>query len=488
MGRIALCADTESLIRPMLLGLERFSLEGEEWLVSIPDAAEARAFMAKERESGTRGVDEVWIVSSDQLEAVNLAAALRKDDPELPIYLVACEQSGSLLSRVSGLRINGVWSVEDFCSRFDTEAKRRSLMDEVAALSIEEVVAPKNNNPREHIAACEKSEPIEVLEDEAKAPAPSRKASVPMRNKECFMLAALSGSGGVGKSSFVSLAACMTQARGFRTAIIDMDPQFGDIAHMVSGAPCIPMDELLDEPSRLDDPALERAGKLPTIIGAPAKMESSERLAGRIADIVSICSKRFDAIYVDTSANWTDDHAWVLENSDCALMFLDQRASSVRSMQRAVDLCMRMGIATGSFVYVLNHCSKNAIFSGMDIANVVQGAQVAELRDGESEVEEYLGSGLAQELSSLRNELTASVDALISDLLPSSAFFAGPPEWSLPADGRGAARGKEERRSFFPERRERKRRKERKAARGASFEPQDLLDEKGSTVTLEGLR
>ncbi len=76
MGRIVLCADTDSLVHPFLLGLEDASLEGREWLVPLSDAAEARTYIA-----GHADIDEAWIVSSDDLAGVNLAAAVRKDGP-----------------------------------------------------------------------------------------------------------------------------------------------------------------------------------------------------------------------------------------------------------------------------------------------------------------------------------------------------------------------------------------------------------------------
>lgn len=488
MGRIVLCADTESLVRPMLLGLEDISLDGKGWLVSIPDALEARAFIRSASD-----VDEVWIASSDQLEAVNLAAGIAKDRPDVPLFLIGFDADGQLAKRIRGLGVSAVWDSQRFCERFDAEMRRRSLMSEVASLEIvagerfetgkSGVSKPEPEAERRESSATQRGR---IRSGEARASQPQsghpqerpsqerrsqERPAQAVRDRSCYTVSVLSGSGGVGKSSFVALAACMAQARGFRTAVIDADTQFGDISKMIFKGPRVSMDVLLENPAVLDDPTLTDSAEAPTVIEAPDRVEHSEALSGRMAEVVALCSKRFDVLCVDTGPNWTDDHVWILENSDCCLFMLDQRASSIRSAQRAVDLCVRMGVATGSFVYALNRCKRDAIFSGMDVANVMQGAHVVELKDGGSEVEEYLGAGLAHELASLKNECVSSIDALMGDLLPASAFFAGSPEWSLPTDGeRHGGAGRQQRRGFFPERRERKRGKGRRAAQGSAAE------------------
>lgn len=479
MGRIVLCADTESLVRPMLLGLEDVSLEGKGWLASIPDALEARAFV-----KNAPDVDEVWVVSSDQMEAANLVAGIAEDRPDVPLYLIGLGSKEPFADRAGDLGVTGVLSVEQFCERFDAESRRRSLMKEIRLLEIDgfkgasSLKAVMGDGADRGGAAVDcqsegatgvggQSEEVPVAGDAQPKDDASRAHAAAVRDRGCYTISVMSGSGGVGKSSFVALAACMAQTRGFRTAVVDADTQFGDISKMIAKAPRVSMTALLDDPSVLSRSSLDVSGELPTVIEAPDRIELSEALSGRIAEVVALCSKRFDVICIDTSSNWADDHAWILENSDCSLFMLDQRASSIRSVQRAVDLCMRMGVATGSFVYALNRCSRNAIFSGMDIVNVMQGAHVVEVKDGGSEVEEYLGAGLAADLVGLRNDCALSIDSLMGDLLPASAFFAGSPEWSLPSEGpRQGRHQRQPKRGFFPERRERKRRKDKRVQFG----------------------
>lgn len=409
MSKIILCADSESLIRPTLIGLNDITLTDEKWLIPISDALEARNLVRNRFD-----ISEAWVIATDQVESLNLIAALRKDKPDILIYLVAFESTERISERLSTLGVTKILNEQAFRERFN---QQKAAHQSIASTS------------------C-------------------------VRDKTCYTLSILSGSGGVGKSSFASIGACIAQSRGFRTVLIDADSQFGDIRKMIDGGISIPFDELLEDATKLDDSSIDFEGKLPITITSPSKLETSERLQGKLNEIVSICSRKFDVVIIDTGLNWSDDHVWALENSDCCLFMLDQRASSIRSVQRAIDLCMRMGIASGSFVYALNRCSRNSIFSGMDIANIMQGAHVAELKDGESEVEEYLGSGLCLELSNLKNDFVTSIDALLGDLLPASTFFSGSPKWSIPKEEeRQGFLSREQKGFFFLERRDKKKRK-----------------------------
>lgn len=487
MGRIVLCADTESLIRPMLLGLENISLEDKSWLVSIPDAVYARAFISRSSD-----IDEVWVVSSDQMNAIDLVCAIRKDRADIDVFLVAPEEPSLMGNYAEKLGVKGVWSVDDFRDRFDKEIRRRFAMKEIASLNIEQ--GQTKELEVEHSSKCS-----EVVQNEnqvvntshennqatnklniSKPDKRNATATPAIRpDKGCFTVSLFSGSGGVGKSSFIAIASCITQSKGFKTAVIDADTQFGDMAQMLTGAKKVPLEDVLEDPTKLEKESLDTTGEYPFVLQAPRRLEASEGLVGNISKAVVLCSKVFDVIYVDTSASFSDDHVWLLENSDCSMFMMEQRASSVRSVQHAVDLCKRMGIATGSYIYALNRCSKEAIFSAVDIAHVMQGANIVEFKDGESEIEEYLGSGMALEAASLNNDFVSSVGEVLDGILPTSAFFSGSPEWSLPSDdGRIRLRGRDTHKSFTPERREKKRRASRRSCQNASLDSTAPINDK----------
>ncbi len=292
------------------------------------------------------------------------------------------------------------------------------------------------------------------------------------------MLSVVSGSGGAGKSTVAVLAACLAARRGLRTLLVDADLQFGDAADLLGSSDAPTVDEVLADPGLLDAPA--DAG-VPALVAAPHRLELAEALAAQLPRLLEEASARFDAVVVNTGASWSEGHALVIERSArtlflvdqrassvracrhalelcarcgiatgsflfllnrCAkgvpftstLFLVDQRASSVRACRHALELCARCGIATGSFLFLLNRCAKGVPFTSLDVSCALQGAPVRELRDGGPAVEELLGSGLAQTLASERNDLRESLGVVLDGLLPGGSSGRGV--------GRGRKRGR----------------------------------------------
>lgn len=425
MGCVVLCADTESLIRPMMIGLEDTVLDGREWLVSIPNALEARDFI------GSHDVDEAWVVSSDDLVGINLAAALRKDDPALPIYLIVFEASGSELSRATQAGVSGILTAESFCERFDAESRKRSFMSEIADIDVDAMMD-------EEASSTVKADPVPAF-GSSSASTPTASSAVPSgrpslstppspesfksikKEGDGFVVAFLSGSGGAGKSTIAMIAACRSAAMGYKTAVVDCDLQFGDLRQTMGDVACIGIDEVLEDPESLGLIEPDADARKPVLVAAPERLERSEVLSAHMAELMNLCAAVFDVVFVNTGSSWTEGHAQLLERCDCSVFLIDQRASSVHACRHALDLCMRLGIASASFVYVLNRCKRGALFSAIDIANAMQGAHVYELRDGGQEVEEFLGAGLGMEFASGKNELCTSIDAMFEELLPAVA-------------------------------------------------------------------
>ena len=68
-------------------------------------------------------------------------------------------------------------------------------------------------------------------------------------NRAGFLLTVVSGSGGAGKSTVATLAALLGARRGLRTALLDADLQFGDLAALMGDAPSVPVEEIVENGS-----------------------------------------------------------------------------------------------------------------------------------------------------------------------------------------------------------------------------------------------
>lgn len=246
----------------------------------------------------------------------------------------------------------------------------------------------------------------------ATAPQPARCDERRPGARAGFLFPVVSGSGGAGKSTVSVLSALIAQRMGYNTLLLDFDLQFGDAPALMGVQNPLAVDDVLAVPSRLDQ--LRSDGRMPALLAAPRHLEDSEAVVERAPQLLDQLTARFDVVVANTGAAWAEQHALLLERSSKALFLIDQRPSSLRACQHALDLCARCGIATGPFLYAVNRCSKNALFTSIDVSCSLRGAHVFELKDGGGEVEELLGAGLPFDLLASRNDLCASLERVLS--------------------------------------------------------------------------
>ncbi len=528
MGVIVLCVDSESFQHPQLIGLDDVSFSSLPWLMVFTDAQTARDFV-----KSSSCIDEVWVVSSDNVSAINLAAALKHDNPQHCVYLVTFKRTGSLISCMRAAGINGSLSRQGFTARFALERQRRSGVQSETSLPTDAErdygVAERAASvaPQESQASCDDErfmlkEPLSAdvvaayepknqskltpkhaqdMSDnkvDAKADvheqvpssqhtqvstqtssqptAPETSSEMPYAESEqtraasqsptaaahgtsqavpkqaqtsdassdanivgdsetsdksggaspieekrqkrgsAFVLSIVSGSGGVGRSTVAALSAFCAQQRGYRTLLLDCDLQFGDLHYFMGIDSPVRVEDVLNDPLALQ--SLEDRGDSPALVASLGHLEDAETLARMLPQVIDILSENFDVIVVNTGASWAEQHAVILECSSCALFLVDQRASSVRSCRRALDLCKRCGIASGAFAYAVNRCCRGALLTSVDVSCALQGVHVFELKDGGNIVEELLGAGMAFELVRERNDLCESIENMLDEVLP----------------------------------------------------------------------
>lgn len=404
---VALCADTMSLQHPEALGLAGENLATQGWLRLFSSAEEARRFLRADRL-----VDEVWVASSDDVAPINLAATLKRDRSDRRVCMLAFEDTGSLKSRVSATGIDESLTRQALAERY---AQRKQANACAWAASPMPCAMPTS-----HPASRPSAMP-QVRSQTTVAP-----SSVRSRPRAGFLLPVVSGSGGAGKSTVAVVAALLAQRMGNNTLLLDFDLQFGDAPALMGVRQPLAIDELLAAPARIEQ--LRSEGASPALLAAPRHLEDSEAVVERAPALLDQLLARFDVVVANTGAAWAEQHALLLERSSKALFLVDQRPSSLRACQHALDLCGRCGIATGPFLYAVNRCSKNALFTSIDVSCALRGAHVFELKDGGSEVEELLGAGLPFDLIEARNDLCASLERLLQGVLPGGRGAAVQPE------------------------------------------------------------
>ncbi len=111
--KILACMDSEAAKNPSLIGLAGESLASLPWL-----ACETKAEECRGRARAQGGFDEAWVISCDDMEAINVAAAIRHDGLCGKVFLIVDGQNGSLASRATNAGIDGLWSEAAFVRRY----------------------------------------------------------------------------------------------------------------------------------------------------------------------------------------------------------------------------------------------------------------------------------------------------------------------------------------------------------------------------------
>lgn len=404
-AKVMLCIDEESARRPELIGLAGENLLSQSWLDVRTSAQSAR--------EGARldiPIEEVWVASCDDIEPVNLAAAIKSDNPRRRVSLLSSQPSGSLQSRIRTAGIDSSLSHQALAERYAFWKERSLNLDASASRCEVEKGAEKN---------------LGTSNADAKGSRPGVE-----RTKRALLITVASGSGGAGKSALSAVAAALLAASGRKTLLLDGDLQFGDMRELLGAEHAFGVDEALSR--AVDMGSLPYSEGVLCVLAAPRRLEQSEALSGQVGALVDSVLPFFDVVVANTGANWGEQHAALLERSSKVLMIVDQRSSSLRACRHALELCSRCGIATTPFSFVVNRCSKRSLFSSIDVSCAMQGANAFELQDGGSEVEEALGSGLACDLARSRNAFAQSVRDLLDVLLADSAGAGSTSLWEEP--------------------------------------------------------
>lgn len=399
--QVALCIGEEERCNPELVGLEGERFDSASWLEVFTSGETARAALAERK-----GISKVWVVSSDDVEPINLAATIKEDRPDLFVSLVDPRCEGSLMSRAYSAGIDEVVGPAPFVRSYAAEKEKMTRLEDG------EEERPSNLHADDGSATRNASnQPL----PQAK-PAKRRLALAAPTHARAFLLPVVSGSGGAGKSAVSVMGAYISAAAGYRTLLLDYDLQFGDMAALSGVTESLALDIALERPDLLDRMVDSDAGL--SVLAAPTRLELAEDVVKAFPDLLADVESRFDVIVANTGAAWAEQHALLLERSNAALFLVDQRTSSIRACKHALELCSRCGIATGPFKFALNRCAKGAPLTGADVSSALKDTPVFEIKDGGREVEEFLGVGAASELVASGNEFCLSLASVLARILP----------------------------------------------------------------------
>lgn len=230
-----------------------------------------------------------------------------------------------------------------------------------------------------------------------------------------------SARGGVGKTMVSSLSALLAARAGLRTAILDLDLQFGDIAFTFDRMPEKTLLQISEEMVGSDGDASrlgERISRNLSIFVPSGSPEHAELVAPHIGGMLDSLRQAFQLVVIDTGSFWTLLHAEVLEAADLCFMIIGPRAAAVRANSQARELCSKLGIPDAKLVHVMSRVADDGEASPMDAAANLRIPEVRAIPDGGSEVSALMGIGHPEGLLDSSNPAAASVDELLERVLP----------------------------------------------------------------------
>lgn len=259
------------------------------------------------------------------------------------------------------------------------------------------------------------------------------------------VVAAVSGRGGVGKTTLVALMACCAARMGLRAAVLDLDLMFGNMHEVLGISEPSDLAVIARDSEGLADADIEasamRVGPGLTLWGPVAVPEQAELLGLPCERLISALRGLADVIFVDTSVFWGDAAAAAVSACDRCLIVGGAGPSACSSAVRATNLAARLGVPRTKMTAVLNRygardCGEEFALRFELAVSLRSKARIA---DGGSDVESMLAFGKASELVSGKSALAKDIQAFSAGMLRELGCPVGPPE-GVQAGGAGGER------------------------------------------------
>lgn len=340
----------------------------------------------------------------DDVDPLNLVAALKKDNPERRV-----------------MTLDSDWGLS-----FSANAEKAGVDQAISVGELEQM-----------IGACGPRGERSLPDTSTAAERVPQVDSTTHSSDSGICMSVVSGRGGVGKSTLCLLLAMVAESRGLRTAVLDMDLQFGDLGYLCNQDRMFSLLGYGLGGLDLDERRLDASTIL--VLYPIEKPEYSEVMSKNVRDLIDSARRCSDLVIVNTGSSWSDLNADIVEWSDVVVFMMDQRATSVRGCRAARDLCIRMGIPSSKFCFVLNRCTGSGQISVYDCALSLGVDVVHEVPDGGAEVEEAFSLGIPSSLMGVAGPLVDSIGDILSTILSRFGLKMQEP---APRVGKGALKGR----------------------------------------------
>ncbi len=182
------------------------------------------------------------------------------------------------------------------------------------------------------------------------------------------IVAVSSNKGGVGSTTAATnIAACLV-AQKKSVCLVDLVLQFGSVTSFLNIDTSYTILDLVKNLKRIDplflDGSLVKHASGIRVLAEPFYAEDARRITpADIDEILDVLAQSFDYVVVDTSKEFDDMLALVLDKANLILFITEMDVPSLKSAHRALELFERMGIYEKKIRLILNRYVKSKLMT-----------------------------------------------------------------------------------------------------------------------------
>ena len=267
-------------------------------------------------------------------------------------------------------------------------------------------------------------EGVAVSKTEKESTAPTLPQPVDKGALKGKAIAFCSGRGGVGKTTLISMAGVMASSWGLKVALLDLDLFCGNL-FMHYGEPSIAsltsIKDVDGNVEKLKSDYMQKVSKTSELYlyGALDHPEEAELVFPYYEHLLNSLLQTFDLVLVDMPKTWNEHDVRILRQVDRMIVVADERASSVSSMIRTMNLANRLGVVRTKMIRLINRCDSYG-FDQKFIQKAEEGSYCPHtyyVEDGGRQVGEMLSEGKVSNLVQTRNACVRTWSQALNSIL-----------------------------------------------------------------------
>lgn len=193
------------------------------------------------------------------------------------------------------------------------------------------------------------AEELKQAIEPARRPARPAHRPAPIARRQGKIIAFIGALGGVGATSIATQAGILWAAEGGKTAVVDLDVQFGNAALFLDVRPSMNIGNLMEDSERLDAELLQSiAVRHPSgldVLASPSEMMPIDAVTADFVDqLFRTAVQVYDVLLVDLPTVWTDWTVRVLQRADVICLVTNMSVPGIYQARRQIEVIDANGL------------------------------------------------------------------------------------------------------------------------------------------------